>query len=74
MCLMGVGRVGGKPAYSSVSHWFPFQALILCDNAEPCISQVLCRTAAAPMYLERYLVDCERYLVGTALQKSKFFI
>lgn len=72
---MGIERVGGKPGcspYSCVSHWVPFLTFIQCENAEPCISQVFCRTAAAPMYLERYLVDCERYLVGTALQKIKF--
>lgn len=46
----------GCSAHSSVSHWVPFLVLILCDNAEPCIFQVLCRTAAVPMYLERYLV------------------
>lgn len=62
----------GYSAYSSVGHGFSFLALIWCDNAEPFISQVLRRTAAAHMYLERYLVDCESYLVGTPLQKIKF--
>lgn len=56
---MGVGTVGGLgcSAYSSVSHWVPSLVLILCDKAESCIFQVLCRTTGAPMYLERYLVD-----------------
>lgn len=64
----------GCSSDSSVSHWLPFLALILCDNAEPCISQVLYRTPAAPMcwWYEKYVVDCERYLVGMALQKIKF--